>query len=369
MLLSLVVLATGTIIVLGAVVYQLLVQQGRLFVRLESLERSLRQQGIFTGSEERHSKGLPRNTVLNDFELPVLSGGTMTLSQWSGRRLLLVFFNPSCEFSRMMLPELVQLPWPTDSNDPMPILISTGHADENRTLVERYGIQQPVLLQESREIADLYRALSTPSAYVVNERGRTESELLIGANAVLAAAHEPELLRTAIDDRSGRAFSPTLENSRLVRDGLRRGVVAPPFCLQQVDGAEISLEHYRGKSVLLIFSDPFCNPCKALASKLEHFHQQSRDLSVLMISRGDVDANLAKIAEFGLTFPVVLQQHWEISRAYGMFATPIAYIVDEAGVLASDVLVGTETIMKAATRYRPGRATHAKVAALEYGRG
>jgi peroxiredoxin Q/BCP len=182
---------------------------------------------------------------------------------------------------------------------------------------------------------------------------------------VLAAAHAQRDLNTTVDDRRGRAFSPNLENSRLVRDGLRRGVAAPPFSLPQIDGVEISLDHYRGTSVLLVFSDPFCKPCTALAFKLEQFHRANRCLSILMVSRGDVDANRAKIAETNLTFPVVLQQHWEISRAYGMFATPIAYVVDEAGVLASDVLVGADAILKAASRYRPRKKPRGKELALE----
>jgi hypothetical protein len=40
----------------------------------------------------------------------------------------------------------------------------------------------------------------------------------------------------------------------------------------------------------------------------------------------------------------VLQRHWEISLLYGMFATPIAYLIDEQGVLATDVVVGVEPI-------------------------
>ena len=46
-----------------------------------------------------------------------------------------------------------------------------------------------------------------------------------------------------------------------------------------------------------------------------------------------------------MTFPVVLQQQWEISRRYAMFATPIAYLIDEAGVIAHDVAVGTDAIL------------------------
>ena len=49
--------------------------------------------------------------------------------------------------------------------------------------------------------------------------------------------------------------------------------------------------------------------------------------------------------EHGLTFPVELRQRWEISRLYGMFATPIAYLIDEAGIITHDVAVGVEPIL------------------------
>jgi len=46
-----------------------------------------------------------------------------------------------------------------------------------------------------------------------------------------------------------------------------------------------------------------------------------------------------------LTFPVVLQQRWEISRLYAMFATPMAYSIDEAGIITHDVAVGVEPML------------------------
>jgi hypothetical protein len=66
-----------------------------------------------------------------------------------------------------------------------------------------------------------------------------------------------------------------------------------------------------------------------------------------MISRGDPEMNRVKVAEHGLTFPVVLQRQWEISREYGMFMTPIAYSIDERGIIARDVAVGGEAILAA----------------------
>jgi hypothetical protein len=65
-----------------------------------------------------------------------------------------------------------------------------------------------------------------------------------------------------------------------------------------------------------------------------------------MISRGEPKENRAKVKEHGLTFHIVLQQQWEISRRYAMFATPIAYLIDEAGVIAADVAVGADAIQE-----------------------
>ena len=119
-----------------------------------------------------------------------------------------------------------------------------------------------------------------------------------------------------------------------------------------MDGSEISLSSFRGRPVLLVFSDPNCKPCNELLPKLEEIHRKSKDLQLLMIGRGDPEANRNKVKKLGLTFPVVLQQSWEISRAYGMFATPIGYLVGEDGVLVEDVAVGGNQILALAAQRR-----------------
>jgi hypothetical protein len=83
----------------------------------------------------------------------------------------------------------------------------------------------------------------------------------------------------------------------------------------------------------------------ALAPRLEDAHRRSGDVQVLMVSRGEVEANRLKAEEYGLTFPVVLQRQWEVSREFGMFGTPSAYLIDEAGIIAEDVAVGAEPIL------------------------
>ncbi len=137
----------------------------------------------------------------------------------------------------------------------------------------------------------------------------------------------------------------SLKESRINRHGLSRGAPAPGFTLPCPDGGHLSLEDYCGRKVLLIFSDPECGPCNRLLPQLKALAHRTPDIQILLISRGDLESNRLKVREYELSFPVVLQRQWEISRLYAMFATPMAYLIDEKGIIVSDVAVGESAIL------------------------
>ena len=64
-----------------------------------------------------------------------------------------------------------------------------------------------------------------------------------------------------------------------------------------------------------------------------------------MISRGEIEENKRKAKAFGYSFPVLLQNGWEISKEYAMFATPIGYLIDADGIIVKDVAQGNEAIL------------------------
>jgi peroxiredoxin len=261
--------------------------------------------------------------------------------------VLLIFFNPQCHYCSEMAPDIASLP--TEGKDalPVPVVVTSGSPRENRELVEKHGIRCVVLFQKG-EVATSYQAQGTPSGYLIDEQGKIASPLATGA---------PDLLRLAdgnIPEANGTARNGTgakgkvnrgLEHSRIQRDGLKAGTPAPGFRLPRLGGGELALEDYRGKRVLLVFSDPQCGPCDELAARLQEVHEKANASHVVMVSRRDDEANRRKAAQHGLTFPIVLQKSWEISRRYAMFATPAAYSIDEQGVVAGDVAVGVEPIL------------------------
>src|SRR2546430_8618719 len=82
-------------------------------------------------------------------------------------------------------------------------------------------------------------------------------------------------------------------------------------------------------------------------------------ISVIMVGRGDAEHNKKKASEHGIRFPVVLQERWKLSREYGIFATPVAFLIGKDGVLMRNVAKGPDQIMALA---------HAALALEERGR-
>jgi peroxiredoxin len=360
--------------------YQLLRQNGRILLHLEALGEQIAHLGAARAAPPP-PQGLDVGSTAPNFELPDLSGEPMKLSDWSGRRVLLIFFNPQCSFCVQMAEGLAALK--TDGSDgrPIPLLITTGDPQMNREFMEEHGIRCPVLVQKKDELLPLYHVGGTPMGYLIDEDGVIAAPLAVGGDNLLALAgvQMPSAAEDGTSDtaaaakheagRRGKA-NRGLHTSRLKRNGLKAGTPAPPFRLPRVDGGEHSLEELRGRRVLLVFSDPDCGPCAELAPALEQFHRGESGAQVLMISRRDPEANRRKVTELGLTFPVVLQRHWEISMLYGMFATPIGYLIDEHGVLATDVVVGVEPIqdlLAKAAKQDQVRATEGNGAYAEAG--
>jgi peroxiredoxin len=334
-------------------IYSLIVQNGRTMLRLELLERRLVEQGILAEGANPGDMGLPSGSVLNDFALPLLDGGTMTLSQWRGRKVALVFLSPRCKHCERLLPDLEAVLAGGVEVDPAPVIVSTGTVEENRRFFGEHKITCPIVLQEGSEVASLYRALATPMAYLVDENGVTLGNAALGPTGIVNLLRGQGGAAEASSTAHSREVSKaSLASSRINRDGLKAGTQAPEFTLPALDGKEITLKSFRGRPLLLVFSDPQCRPCNEVLSKLEEIHRKSKDLQVLVIGRGTPEENQDKATKLGLTFPIVLQRSWEISRDYGMFATPIGYLIDEDGVLMEDVAVGANKILTLAAERR-----------------
>jgi peroxiredoxin len=115
-----------------------------------------------------------------DFTLPDLEGKAVSLSAFRGKTVVLEWFNPDCPFvrashSKGSLKDAAErhqkagVVW-LAINSAAPGKQGSGR-ETNVQGRDRFGIEHPILLDESGRIGKLYGAERTPQAYVIDPKG------------------------------------------------------------------------------------------------------------------------------------------------------------------------------------------------------
>jgi methylamine dehydrogenase accessory protein MauD len=126
--------------------------------------------------------------------------------------------------------------------------------------------------------------------------------------------------------------------SRLGRRGLQPGTKAPDFSLPRIQGGKLSLSSFAGRKVLLVFTQSGCGPCRQIVPELNDLHEEG-DVAVLVVNNGDLDTTTKWARELAACFPVVVQETFQLSRRYEVFATPFAFLINEQGVIGSKGII------------------------------
>ncbi len=123
----------------------------------------------------------------------------------------------------------------------------------------------------------------------------------------------------------------------------REGFAAPDFSLTTLNGAEVRLSDLRGKVVFLNFWTSWCPPCKEEMPAIQQLYEQSPEVAVLAVNLTDQD-NLedvkAFLAEYQITFDVLLDLDGKVSTLYQIQALPTSFFIDKSGIIRKVVYGG-----------------------------
>jgi peroxiredoxin len=117
-------------------------------------------------------------------KLPDLDGKTVNLAGFKGKETLVLFWNPGCGFCSQMLPDLKEWEQNRPEGAPKLLVVSAGTVEANKEM----GLSAPVVLDQNFAAGSAFGASGTPSAVLVDRKGRVASELAVGAPAVLELA-------------------------------------------------------------------------------------------------------------------------------------------------------------------------------------
>lgn len=120
---------------------------------------------------------------------------------------------------------------------------------------------------------------------------------------------------------------------------IKVGEPAPDFTLKDLDGNEVSLSDYIGKTVIINFWQTTCPYCKIEMPDLEKIYKENdKDVVVLAVSVAENEKTVRPfIDDGGYTFPVLLDEKGEVATIYLVGGFPTSYFIDKDGILLGGV--------------------------------
>jgi len=115
------------------------------------------------------------------------------------------------------------------------------------------------------------------------------------------------------------------------------GNIAPGFSLKALDGKEYSLGNLMKKGpVVAAFFKVSCPVCQFTFPFLERLHKRygSNGVSFLGVSQDDAAATKKFAVEFGVTFPMLLdEENYPVSNAFGLTNVPTIFLIENDGTV------------------------------------
>jgi peroxiredoxin len=117
---------------------------------------------------------------------------------------------------------------------------------------------------------------------------------------------------------------------------LATGTKAPEFELKEMSGKNFSLGEALARGpVVLAFFKVSCPTCQYAFPFLERLHKAyaQRGVALVGISQNEAQPTAAFIKEFGITFPVLLDdtESYPVSNAYGLTNVPTVFWIAQDG--------------------------------------
>lgn len=117
---------------------------------------------------------------------------------------------------------------------------------------------------------------------------------------------------------------------------LTMGMKAPEFELNTLEGKRFTLrDELASRAVVLAFFKVSCPTCQYAFPFLERLHKAygSKNVTLLGVSQNDAKETAAFARQFGVTFPILLDdtEKYPVSNAYGLTNVPTMFWIAQDG--------------------------------------
>ncbi len=164
-----------------------------------------------------------------------------------------------------------------------------------------------------------------------NDHENTEQKQEIGQTSETGKENKKED-ETAADNQESKTDEDSEEDK----------IPAPEFELKDQYGQVHKLSDYKGKTILLNFWATWCPPCRAELPDIQKIYEEystegEEALIVLGVAGPGMgeEKSQEEIAAFleenGYTYPVLMDETWELFQEYGIYAFPTTFMINREG--------------------------------------
>ena len=164
-----------------------------------------------------------------------------------------------------------------------------------------------------------------------NDHENTEKKQEIGQTSETGKENKKED-ETAADNQESKTDGDSEEDK----------IPAPEFELKDQYGQVHKLSDYKGKTILLNFWATWCPPCRAELPDIQKIYEEySTEGEEALIVLGVAGPGMGKeksqeeiaafLEENGYTYPVLMDETWELFQEYGIYAFPTTFMINREG--------------------------------------
>ncbi|WP_041866011.1 TlpA disulfide reductase family protein [Sediminispirochaeta smaragdinae] len=166
---------------------------------------------------------------------------------------------------------------------------------------------------------------------------------------LLVFALSPGLFAQESGDESASMSKGQAALYQLGFDIPRGSLAAPPFSLTTLDGETASLSAAKGKLLLLNLWATWCPPCRQEMPSMQKIYERFAGKNFEMYAvaaptppRETLELITAHVADNGFTFPVPIDNEYQVNSIYGTGSIPTTWIIDEKGNIIARLVGATD---------------------------
>lgn len=116
------------------------------------------------------------------------------------------------------------------------------------------------------------------------------------------------------------------------------GQKAPGFSLMDIDGNRVTLDQFRGRTVVIAFWSTWCSRCEEELTFLKETLGARTDVAVLLVNQdSERTVSLDRVRtireKLGIRFPILLDEGLALWEVYGINALPTSVVIGKDGAL------------------------------------